>query len=232
MCGRYVSPDTAAIERAWQIARSTGANPFQRRFNVAPTMTIPVLRGAGGGELVLIEARWGFVPGWWKQAKPPTNCFNARSEEAAGKPMWREAYSEARCLVPAEGWYEWSGADRVDTETGEIKNFRQPHFIFRPDRRPLCFAGLMSLWRVDGQVPRITCAILTRAASDPLRGIHDRMPVVLPEESFKDWLDPALKSPLDVSRVLETAESRFSQHKVSPRLNSAKNDDESLIQAV
>ena len=231
MCGRYVSPDTAAIERAWQIGRSTG-NPFARRFNVAPTMSVPVLRGGSSGELVLIEARWGFIPPWWKQPKPPTNCFNARSEEVAAKPMWRDAYSQARCLVPAEGWYEWSGADRIDTETGEVKNYRQPHFIFRRDRRPLCFAGLMSLWKVDGQVPRITCAILTRAAGDSLREIHDRMPVVLPEESFKAWLDPALRVPADLNRLLESAEAGFERHKVSPRLNSAKADDESLIQAI
>ena|SRR5688572_11482403 len=230
MCGRYVSPDTAAIERAWQIARSSG-NPFLRRFNVAPTMSVPVLRG-GSGALVLIEARWGFVPAWWKQPKPPSNCFNARSEEVAAKPMWRDAYSQARCLVPAEGWYEWSGADRIDTETGEVKSYRQPHFIFRPERRPLCFAGLMSLWKVDGQVPRITCAILTRAAGGALREIHERMPVVLPETSFAAWLDPALKAALDINRILESAEDGFAQHKVSPRLNSAKNDDEALIQAV
>lgn len=229
MCGRYVSPDTAAIERAWQIGRST-ANAFPRRFNVAPTMSIPVLRG--GSELVLIEARWGFIPPWWKQRKPPSNCFNARSEEVAAKPMWRDAYSQARCLVPAEGWYEWSGADRIDAETGEVKAYRQPHFIFRPDRRPLCFAGLMSLWKVDGQVPRITCAILTRGAGASLSRIHERMPVVLPESSFTAWLDPALRVPADISRLLESAEEEFTQHKVSPRLNSAKNDDETLIQAV
>ena len=230
MCGRYVSPDTASIERAWQVGRTT-SNPFARRFNVAPTMSIPVLRG-NAGALVLLEARWGFIPPWWKQPKPPAHCFNARSEEVATKPMWREAYSQARCLVPAEGWYEWSGADRIDGETGEVRSYRQPHFIFRPDRRPLCFAGLMSLWKVDGQVPRITCAILTRAAAPSVSGVHDRMPVVLPESAFSRWLDPALRVPMEINEVLAGAENEFAHHKVSPRLNAAKNDDETLLQAI
>src|SRR4051794_26210482 len=137
MCGRYVAPDNAAIEAAWHIGRRN-SNPFPRRFNVAPTMPVQVIAGDREfGEPLLLEARWGFVPGWWKQAKPPSHCFNARAEEAASKPTWRYSYRSARCLVPAEGWYEWRDAERADPVTGELKAYRQPHFIARNDRRPV-----------------------------------------------------------------------------------------------
>src|ERR1700682_5522225 len=134
MCGRYVSPDVAAIERQWHIGR-TNSNPFRGRFNVCPTDTIPILRtNRESGDIELTEARWGFVPSWWKQAKPPSSCFNARSEEAVSKPMWRQAYRHWRCLLPAVGWYEWQEAQRTEPATGEIKPYKQPHFIYREDR--------------------------------------------------------------------------------------------------
>lgn len=101
MCGRYVSPNQAAIERVWHLGRHN-SNPFIRRFNVQPTSIVPMLRlDPESGELELVTGRWGLVPHWWKDAKPPQSCFNARIEEAAAKPMWRDAMRRARCLVPA-----------------------------------------------------------------------------------------------------------------------------------
>ena len=102
MCGRYVSPEQASIERAWQIRRSSGMD-FVRRFNVQPTTEVPLLL-LDAGELALAAARWGLIPHWWKQDKPPTFTINARLEEAAGKPMWRDPMRRTRCLLPAEGW--------------------------------------------------------------------------------------------------------------------------------
>jgi putative SOS response-associated peptidase YedK len=114
MCGRYVSPDEAAIEREWRVGRRN-SNPFPRRFNVSPTATVPIQRMSGRSrEVELAAARWGFVPLWWKEARPPRTSFNARLEAAASKPMWRDAFRRARCLVPAEGWYEWQERERVD----------------------------------------------------------------------------------------------------------------------
>jgi putative SOS response-associated peptidase YedK len=151
MCGRYVSPDTAAIERAWHIGRHNN-NPFRRRFNVLPTTQVPILRRAADvDELELTEARWGLIPHWWSKPKPPPSTINARSEEAAGKPMWRFPYREARCLIPAVGWYEWKPMERTDPATGEVKTYKQP-FYLRVDRQgPVCFAGLMS---TPGDRPR------------------------------------------------------------------------------
>lgn len=231
MCGRYVSPEQAAVERAWQIGRSN-SNPFKRRFNVAPTTAIPLLRGNPATRaLELVGARWGFIPAWWKQSKSPTHTINARSEEAAGKPMWRHAYRHARCLIPAEGWYEWKTAERVDSKTGEVSTFRQPYFIYRPDRALIAFAGIMSMWAPEGGDLRLTCAILTRPAAPSVEAIHDRMPVVLRGEAFDAWLDADRQGADDVAAMIGRAEIEFMHHRVSTRLNAGKVDDETLIAA-
>ena len=141
MCGRSVSPDPSAIERAWHIGRHN-SNPFIRRFNVQPTTTAPFLkRHAESGEWELITGRWGFIPHWWKESKPPKFAFNARLEEAASNPMWREPLRHSRCLIPAEGWYEWRERQRTDPATGEIEAYKQPHYIRRRDGSLFCFAG-------------------------------------------------------------------------------------------
>lgn len=231
MCGRYVSPDQATIERAWHIGRST-SNPFKQRYNVAPTTVIPVLRTAPDGILELLEARWGLVPSWWKDEKPPQSTFNARSEEAAAKPMWRQPYRYSRCLVPAVGWYEWKAAESVDETTGQIRRFRQPYFIFSPDRRLVCFAGLMSVRIVGERVEQRSCTILTRAAAGRPAEIHDRMPVVLPEKAFKSWLAPTVTKPEDVAAMVGYAREDFEFYPVTTRLNAARDDDPELIKAL
>lgn len=163
MCGRCVAPDTAAIERAWQIGR-VNSNPFRQRYNVLPTTTVPILRVGSSSGIELVEARWGFIPSWWKDAKPPQSTFNARSEDAAGKPMWRLPYRRSRCLLPAVGWYEWRSAETIDKTTGEVRKFKQPYFIYPRDRQLICFAELMSAREISGE-EQLSCAILTRATT-------------------------------------------------------------------
>jgi len=208
MCGRYVSPEVAEIERALGIARSPGLT-FPRRFNVAPTTVVPVVRR--GRELA--PARWGFIPYWWSKPKPPASCFNARAEEVASKPMWRDAYRESRCLVPAEGWYEWQA----------LAGSKQPHYVYRRDRALMCLAGLLSQWRERGKEPIYTCAILTRPASSALSAIHERMPLVLPPEALEGWLDASLDAD-------EVGPVELAHHPVSPRVNAAREDDEKLTE--
>ena len=231
MCGRYVSPDQAAIERAWHIGRST-SNPFKQRYNVAPTTQIPILKARPGPDagFALAQARWGLIPPWWKEAKPPQSTFNARSEDAAAKPMWRQAYRHARCLVPAVGWYEWKAVESMDAKTGEIRKYKQPFFIHPSDKRLICFAGLLSTSRgMDGAV-ELSCAILTRAASGASSEIHDRMPVVLPEAELERWVAPDVSKPEDVASMLEHVRDDFRYYPVSTRINAAKGDDEDLVQ--
>jgi putative SOS response-associated peptidase YedK len=229
MCGRYVSPDTAAIEAAWQVGRGNG-NPFARRFNVLPTSDIPILRfHRREGVIELAQARWGFVPGWWKQPKLPSHAFNARSEEAAGKPMWKDAWRHSRCILPAEGWYEWRAAERADPETGEIKAYRQPHFIHRADRRLVGIGGLVSYRPTPDGKGQLSCAIVTRDAAQSVSEVHDRMPVIVPDGMVSQWLDPAVADPAEVKRMVESADVEFVHHPVSTRLNSAKTDEEAFM---
>jgi len=217
MCGRYVSPDQAAIERAWKIDRTT-SNPFPRRFNVQPTSEVAYLRREDGAR-VLGAARWGLVPHWWKQDAPPTHTINARLEDIGGKPMWRDPIRRTRCLVPAEGWYEWQA----------VAGGKQPHYLTRRDRRPFCFAGVYATWR-----DVVSCAILTTAALGPIAEVHDRMPVVLPEEDHDAWLDPALHDAAVVTAMaLEPmAPEEFEHFAVSKRVNNARNEGAELIEPV
>lgn len=212
MCGRYVSPDRAAIERAWKIDR-TGSNPFPRRYNVQPTTEVPVLRLEDGAR-VLDAARWGLIPHWWKKDAPPTHTINARLEEAAGKPMWRDPLRRSRCLLPAEGWYEWQA----------LAGGKQPHYIRRADGRPFCFAGLVSVWQ-----DRLSCALLTRASGGPVAEVHDRMPVVLPDDALEGWLDPGLEDATRFARE-HALEREFVHYAVSKRVNDARNEGAELIE--
>jgi putative SOS response-associated peptidase YedK len=182
--------------------------------------------------LELATGRWGLVPHWWKEAKPPKLSFNARLEEAADKPMWRDAFSRARCLVPAEGWYEWRALERVDPTTGEIVPAKQPYFIRRKDGAILCFAGLTAYWKnpKTGEALR-SCAILTADAHGPLSEIHERAPVVLPPDAYEAWLDRRLTDPQRVKQlaVRGLPPSELTHWKVRLLVNSAKSDGPELI---
>lgn len=234
MCGRYVHPDAAAVERAWHVGRDS-SNPFGRRYNVLPTTSVPAIRiDAGSGELALATARWGFIPHWWKNERPPQSTINARSEEAAAKPMWRHAYRHARCLIPAEGWYEWRELERIDRATGEVQRYKQPYFMRRPDGAPFCFAGLMSTWRPSGADTEVlTCAILTRSASGAVSEVHDRMPVVLSDSAHAEWLDPSRSDPSGVTRIIaDLAQSEFVYAPVSTAINGRAPDSARLVEPI
>jgi len=222
------------MEREWHVGRDDG-NPFACRFNVLPTSTVPMLRrDRDSGDIVLVGARWGLIPQWWKGAKPPTFTINARAEEAASKPMWRQAWRHGRCLIPAEGWYEWREMQRVNRETGEVRSYKQPFYIHRADARPFCFAGLMAYWQApDSDDAILSCAILTKAAAGPATEVHDRMPVVLAAQALDEWTDPALSDAAQVqSLVAEGAQSDFTYHPVSTRVNSSRNEGRELIEPV
>ena len=235
MCGRYVSPEQAAIERAWHIGRHNNKNPFVERFNVSPTSTIPLLRLAPeSGELELVPAIWGLIPVWWKELKPPRFTFNARCEEAATKPMWRSPLQSGRCLVPAVGWYEWQAIERVDPATGEVKPAKQPHFIHSKDGKLVTFAGILSQQRgANDGPPIISCAFLTGPAAPTVSAVHDRMPVVLPDGAHVAWLDPKLKDGAQaIALAREQAETDFEHYAVNSRVNMAKNDDAALMNRI
>jgi putative SOS response-associated peptidase YedK len=231
MCGRYVSPDQAEIERFWHIGRRN-SNPFPRRYNVAPTSMVPILRlDRATGEIELVNARWGLIPVWWKDAKPPRTSHNARSEEAAVKPMWKGPLAKSRCLIPARGWYEWKQVERTDPATGEIIKAKQPHFFHLPEDQLFSFAGVMAMWKpANDDQWQASCAVLTRDAVGRAAEVHERMPVVLPKAAEQDWLDAKIADPAQaLASALQHGVADVEHHAVSSRVNVAGNDDEDLV---
>ncbi len=226
MCGRYVTPDEAALERYWAIDRRSG-DPLRERFNVAPSTPVPILFRAEDGALELIPARWGLIPGWWKQSKLPTATINARSEEVAVKPMWRQSYRRTRCLMPARGWYEW----RVQTgaESRGRRPVKQPYFIHSTASPVIAFAGLMARWQAPDGEAVLSCALLTRPAAPVIADIHDRMPVVLSPGDYEAWL-AADQRPEALTRLLAQARDDFRGYPVSTRVNDPRNDFSELLE--
>lgn len=139
--------------------------------------------------------------------------------------MWRDAWRQSRCLIPAVGWYEWRAAERTDQASGEIKAYKQPHFIFRPDRRLVCFGGLVSYRSLPDGTGSLSCAIVTRDAAPSVADVHDRMPAIIQEDAVVRWLDSAKADSADVAAMVDGAQSEFTHHPVTTKLNSAKTDE-------
>ncbi len=221
VCGRFVSRDQAAIEREYNIKVR---DPFERVYNAAPTMSLPIVRpvqGEAAGAREAMPMRWGLIPGWWSQPTLPTATINARSEEAASKPMWRGALRQTRCLVPALGWYEWQL-----TPEGKV-----PHYIHAPKGAGVSFAGLWSEWRNPAGEAQLSFAILTRAASPTLMPVHTRMPMVLAPEAWDSWMAPWPKDP--AARLAEHAAAalgEFEYYPVSRYVNAPRNQGERCIE--
>jgi putative SOS response-associated peptidase YedK len=209
-----VTPDEAALERFWTLDRRHW-NPLAGGFNVAPTSIVPIIERAADGGYDLAAARWGLVPHWWNREKLPSATFNARSEEVASKPMWRDSYRHRRCLMPALGWYEWQAREPQPGSTPR-RAPKQPFYV-RSDATPVvAFAGLTAVWRAaEGDSWLVSCALLTRPAAPVLGHIHDRMPVVLPPAGFAAWLAPDT-SIAELDELLRTAREDFTAQPVSP----------------
>ena len=161
--------------------------------------------------------RWGFIPHWYKQPNDGPLLINARAETIAEKPAFKAASRERRCLIPANGFYEWT-----KDEAGN----RLPWFIYRKDRQPLAFAGVWQNWRRDDEEVA-TCAIITTKANSTISRIHHRMPVIIKETDFGLWLGEEGKG---AARLMQAAEGGFlAFHRVSTRVNSNRAEGEDLI---
>lgn len=209
MCGRYLTPDQAAIERHWGLVAPPD---FAQSFNLAPSQPAPVIRADESGAMDLSFLIWGFQPAWAKRA-----WINARSETVFDTKAFASAARKRRCLVPAMGWYEWQG-DKAP---------RQPYVLHLDGFRPLAFAGIWT-GRETGEGWVRSFAILTTAARGPLSAIHDRKPFILREEDYAAWLDPA--TPVDdVKALLVNDREGITAYQVSPYVNKPANDDAACI---
>ncbi len=219
MCGRLaLFSDPVTLARHFGLAEVPSLAP---RWNVAPRSPLCIVRHDPACDAPRAgEVEWGLLPPWADPAKPGPRPINARAESAASKPMFRDAWRRHRCLVPADGWYEWTAG------TGG----RDPWFFALPDGRPLGLAGLWSAWRgPDGRVVE-SAAILTRAACPELAGIHDRMPAVVDPADYAAWLDPGQPGePLILDAALGR---RVRARRVSRRVNAATHDGPELLAAI
>jgi putative SOS response-associated peptidase YedK len=253
MCGRYASsrkPEDLAEE--FEIDRATVAEtvsePLAPDFNVAPTkevyavVTRPPAEDAAGeaagaasaGQRQLRVLRWGLVPFWAKDPAIGSKMINARMETVDEKPAFRRAFAKRRCLIPADGYYEWYPTEQL-TKAG--KPMKQPFFIHPKDGSVLAMAGLYEIWRDptrdedDPQRFRWTCTVLTTSAEDSLGHIHDRMPLLVEPERYAAWLDPSRSDADDLrSLLVPAAPGRLEAYPVSTQVNSVRNNGPELLE--
>jgi putative SOS response-associated peptidase YedK len=221
VCGRYTlaAPDHRAIRARFPVGESI---EIRQRYNVAPTDEVLTVttdkEGIPRGELL----RWGLVPSWAKEPSIGAKLINARVETAAEKPAFRRAFERYRCLIVADGFYEWQR-----TPGGP----KQPFRITRDDHEPFAFAGLWSIWHGDARRTLRTCTILTTAANSAIASLHDRMPVMLTPGREVDWLD--LDAPPD--RLREMLAGLPARHTelaaVGFAVNDVRNDGPECLQA-
>jgi putative SOS response-associated peptidase YedK len=192
------------------------------RFNIAPTQSVAAVRAAGPlKERELVALRWGLVPSWAKDPAIGNQLINARAESVADKASFRSAFKRRRCLVLADGYYEWQ-------KQGKKK---QPFLIHMDDHRPFAFAGLWEQWfGLEGQPPLESCTIITTQANDFTSHVHDRMPVILDEHDYDLWLDPDVQDRSRLEPLLVPHVERMAADPVSTHVNNARNEGEKCIE--
>jgi putative SOS response-associated peptidase YedK len=228
MCGRYgLTIEQEAIAAAFGVERFlTEHHP---RFNIAPSQDVPVLvEGARGRRVTAF--RWGLVPYFAEHPKVGFRSINARSESVATRPAFRAAWERPRrCLVLADGFYEWRKPEDVGEDTPARKGGKIPYWIFLADRRPFAFAGLWEKWQRGGD-PLFTCTILTTRANALVAPIHDRMPVILALRQDQDaWIDPRVPSESLGDRLSPWPAQEMSAYPVSTYVNDPVHEGPACI---
>jgi putative SOS response-associated peptidase YedK len=232
MCGRFVSArKRLELLEEFAVERDRVAEDRNPDYNVAPTKRVyAVLNHAGDSERELRLVRWGLVPSWAKNTSGGARMINARAETVAAKPAFRSAFAKRRCIVPADGYYEWQAVGKA----------KQPYYICRTDGGILAFAGIYELWR-DASVPADhedawywSAAIITTDATDDIGKIHDRTPMVITPESWADWLNPANNEKELLLATMLPATSPgaggLTSHPVSTAVNSVRNNGPDLVE--
>jgi putative SOS response-associated peptidase YedK len=221
MCGRYtIKTDSNQLEKEFGVV-SIDEAVIRPRFNVAPTQTVPVVVELDG-QRVVNGFRWGLIPSWAKEASIGSKMINARSETIAEKPSFRNAFKRRRCIVPANGFYEWQ-----KTATGP----KQPYLFFPREREMFAFAGLWEEWldKDSGELVE-TCTIITTSANETMAPFHDRMPVILENKDFAQWLDGNDQDTVSLQELLKPCgPDVIGFYPVSRAVNSPSNDSEELI---
>ncbi len=245
MCGRYASsrrPEDLVEE--FEIDKVEVAEPLPPDYNVAPTKQVyaVVQRPAdpqdehGASERQLRSVRWGLVPFWAKDPSIGNKMINARMETVHEKPAYRRPFASRRCLLPADGYFEWYATEQK-TKAG--KPVKQPFFIHPADGGVLAMAGLYEVWRDktrdddDPQRFLWSCTVITTSAEDSVGHIHDRMPLMVERDRWASWLDPAVDDPDTLKQLLvPAAPGRLEAYPVSTAVNSVRNNGPELLDAL
>ncbi|CAN5862190.1 SOS response-associated peptidase [soil metagenome] len=220
MCGRFVAASDPDQFAAWFDVDDRRTDELPASYNVAPTMSVYAV-SEHREQRYLVSFRWGLVPTWADDPKVGSRMINARRESIADKPAYRTALRRRRCIIPADGFYEWQKHPHGKT----------PYYIHRADGRPLAFAGLWEGWKQpDGEWLR-TCTIITGAADERLTDLHPRMPIALPPDAWDVWLDRDEQRPDAVLDLLAHPDvTDLTWHPVADLVNNVRNDDATLIE--
>ena len=247
MCGRFVSVSSPQLLAERFGVAETVLPEHPADYNVTPRAQVLVVRerpprADHDTEVtrVLSLVRWGLVPSWAEDPRIGDRLINARAESVAEKPAYRRAFAKRRCIVPADAFYEWKVGERPEREHGASAGRRaprQPYCVRRRDGEPLAFAGLWEIWRdpavADPDAPEAwlrSCTVVTTRANGVLAPIHDRMPVVLGEDHWDEWLDPANHDLAVLEGLLVPAPDDWVEaYPVSTRVNSPRNNDAELV---
>ena len=223
MCGRFT-----LLSSPRELQRFFGTTPpsfeIQPNYNVAPTQEIPIIIQHENGRH-LKKRNWGLVPFWAKDTSIGSRMINARVETVASKSAFRTAIKQRRCMIPANGLYEWSG------KAGN----KQPYYFCLPSNEPLAFAGLWEVWEnknaPSDAEPYKSCTIITTEASESVKDIHNRMPLILKPESYGEWLDPENKEPGIIEKVMKNGcVKELTRYPVSKLVNHVGNNSKECIE--
>lgn len=226
MCGRFVqTAKPAELAQRFDVDIPETAQ-LKPRFNLAPTQPAAIIRPQNNAR-ILDACAWGLVPGWAKDPSMASKLINARAETVWDKPSYRHAIRYRRCLVPANGFYEWTSIPAPD---GSARNVKQPYLFEVAERSLFAFAGLWEVWSDRDGGELFTFTLLTRPANESMADYHQRMPVILRPQDEALWLDSARYKPADVDPIIHRASPRLRARAVSRRINSVTNDDPACLQ--
>jgi putative SOS response-associated peptidase YedK len=221
MCGRYTLTSLEGLIEEFGLIQPPSSVP--PRFNIAPSERVPVIDNRPREQRVLTTMRWGLIPYWAKDPTIGNKLINARRETAAEKPAFRDALRRRRCLIVADGFYEWKREGKR----------RTPFYVRRRSGGPMAFAGLWERWRApDGELLH-SFTILTTGANELMAPVHDRMPIIVDRADYDRWLEPSPVPPAALAHILVTPPSQgFDMYEVSRLVNSPRNDTPACIQPI
>ncbi len=220
MCGRFtLTVDPAELQEHFK--NFAFPEKYAARYNIAPSQAILAIPNDGQNAADFFL--WGLIPSWAKDASIGSRMINARGETLAEKPSYRGVYKYKRCLIPADGFYEWKG--QVGTKA------KSPYFIHLKDGQPFAFAGLWDEWHAADGAPIRTCTIITTSPNQLMAPIHDRMPVILRPEDYGEWLDASARTPDSLQHLIAAfPPDRMEAYPVSALVNSPSNDRAECVQ--